>query len=81
MKKLTPEQASQFVEDCCSFKSYSNIEEYIEDIVVCLIYSPWRYTEERAREQVEERKAFVERFYKEKVPADDAAADVGYSCG
>ena len=39
------------------------------------------YSEKRAREQCEERMVWVERYYEEKVPADDAAADIGFNCG
>ncbi len=81
MKKLTEEQAEKFRKECCSFKDYNSIEEYIEDIVVILVHSTWRYTEERARERVEERMAFIRNSYERKDPADDCAIDVGYSCG
>ena len=43
---------------------------------------PWvHHSEKRAREQCEERMVWVERYYEEKVPADDAAADIGFNCG
>lgn len=77
---MTEEEADRFCEERCTFLDYKDISEYIEDIVTCLVYSSWNYTEQQAREQCEERKLFIERYFKDKVPADDAAADVGY-CG
>lgn len=81
IRKLTEEEAERFKEERCTFLDYKDIQEYIEDIVVCLMYSSWHYSEKRAREQCEERMVWVERYYEEKVPADDAAADIGFNCG
>ena len=57
------------------------INAYIEEVVVCLINSSWRYTEERAREIIKERYDYIEEAYKAKEPADDCCAEVGYHCG
>ena len=81
VKKMTEEEAWRFKEERCTFLEYKDIQEYIEDIVVCLVYSSWHYSEEEARQQCEERMAWVEMFFKRKEPADDAAADIGYCCG
>ena len=81
IRKLTEEEARQFTEERCTFMDYKNIQEYIEDIVICLIYSSWHYTEDEARRQCGERMVWVERYFEEKMPADDAAADIGYCCG
>ena len=81
MKRLTEEEAEKFIDERCQFLDYKSIDEYIEDIVVCLIYSSWHYTEERARKQCADRMIFIERSFAEKEPADDCAADVGYGCG
>ena len=81
VKKMTEEEARKFCEERCTFLEYKDIQEYIEDIVVCLVYSSWHYSEERARQQCEERMAWVEMFFERKEPADDAAADIGYCCG
>ena len=48
---------------------------------MCLVYSSWHYSEEEARQQCEERMAWVEMFFERKEPAHDAAADIGYCCG
>ncbi len=81
VKKMTGEEAWEFKESRCKWFDYGSIEEYIEDIVVCLVYSTWHYTEERARQQCEDRMGLIERSYEKKEPADDCAADVGYCCG
>lgn len=81
VKEMTREEARRFKEERCTFLDYTDIQEYIEDIVVCLVYSTWHYTEEEARKQCEERMGWVKRFYEQKEPADDAAADIGYCCG
>ena len=78
---MTDEEAEKFCDERCIFLDYKSIDEYLEDIVTCLVYSPWHYTEEEAREQCKERMVWVERYYEQKEPADDAAADIGYCCG
>lgn len=80
IRKMTEEEARQFQRERSTFLDYKDIQEYIEDIVVCLVYSSWHYTEEQARDQVRDRMVWVERYYEQKEPADDAAADIGY-CG
>lgn len=81
IKKLSEKEADAFVEARCKWLDYKSIDDYIEDIVVCLVYSPWHYTEKRAREQCEDRMNFIKQSFKEKMPADDCSADVGYNCG
>ena len=81
MKKMTPDEAWEFSRDRCKWKNYKSIRDYIEDIVTILVYSTWHYTEEQARESVEERKTLVEHYYGRKKPADDCACDVGYYGG
>jgi hypothetical protein len=75
------EDAWAYAKECSEFKDYPDIKEYIEDIVTLLVYSTWHYTEIQAREVVEERMAWVEKFFKDKVPADDAYVDIGYYGG
>lgn len=81
MKNMTRDEAKEFKKERCTFLNYKDIGEYIEDIVTCLVYSTWRFTEEEARERCEERKALIENSFAKKEPADDCAVDVGYSCG
>ena len=81
VREMTREEAEKFCDERNTFLDYKDIQEYIEDIVVCLVYSSWYYSEEGARKQCEERMVWVKRYYEQKVPADDAAADIGYCCG
>ena len=81
VKKMTEEEARKFCEERCTFLDYKDIQEYIEDIVVCLVYSSWHYSEERARQQCEERMAWIEEFFEQKEAAYHASADIGYCCG
>ena len=81
VKEMTNEEAWKFEEDCGTFKDYKSVSEYIEDIVTCLVYSTWHYTEDRARKRAEQEADYIKRCYSEKCPAADCAVDVGYQCG
>lgn len=78
---LNEKEARAHIKACKKFKEYDNIEEYIEDVVVCLVYSPWNYTEESARERVRYRMNYVRYAFEHREPADDCSIEVGYSCG
>lgn len=81
MRHLTEEEAQRFTEERCTFLEYSNIQEYIEDIVICLVYSSWHYSEEEAREKCVERMWIIEDGFMNRIPADDCCVDVGYCAG
>ena len=81
MRRLTEKEGRKYKEDCEKFKDYKDSEEYKEDVVICLVYSSWHYSEEEARELVNSRSDMIEEEYEAKTPADDCAADVGYFCG
>ena len=81
IKKMTEDEGCAFKRERDVWKNYKSIDDYIEDIVVCLIYSSWHYSEKAAREQCEERMIFIKQSFKGKVPANDCAVDVGYNCG
>lgn len=81
MKKMSAEEAKAFVNDRCKWKNYKSMDDYIEDVVTCLVYSPWHYSEESSRKRCKEAKAFIEQCYEKETPADDCASDVGYCCG
>ncbi len=79
MKKI--ENPKEFVKECDSFKDYKDINEYIEDVVACLVYSPWGYSEKRAREIVKDRKKYIKEAFENEEAANDCSAEVGYFCG
>ena len=82
MRFKSEEEERKFVKGCEEFKDYSSVDEYIEDAVMCLaLYRPWHYTEETARDRLENYREYVERCYSDKIPADDLAMDVGFTCG
>lgn len=81
MREMTREEAKKFKQDRCTFLDYKDIDEYIEDIITCLVYSTWHYTEEEARKQCEDRMGIIENAFEKKEPADDCSVDVGYCCG
>ena len=75
------EERKAFVKSCQTFKAYNDVKEYEEDVAACLVYSPWRYSEERAKERVKRENRYVQKAFKEKMPADDCSIEIGYSCG
>ncbi len=74
-------EAIQYVVGCKVFKDYKSFEEYKEDIVLCLIYSSWHYSEKEAAECIRDDIDFVREAFKKKICADSCAAEVGYACG
>lgn len=62
------------------FKDYNNIDEYIEDIVCCLI-KYCRYEEKSARSFVENKMHEIKKYYDLKYPAYDYAMDYYPICG
>lgn len=80
-KKMSEDDGRAFKRDRDTWKNYKSIDDYIEDIIVCLVYSSWHYSEEQAREQCEDRRGYIEESFDGKIPANDCAIEVGYCCG
>ena len=78
---MTPEEARAYVKECDAFKDYESMKAYIEDIVICLVYSSWHYSERVARKRVNDDMDYVKKSFEQKVPANDCAIEIGYSCG
>ena len=72
---------AQFESSCEKFKDYSNIDEYAEDVIKCLMCSSWQYTEAQARELVADEIEYVEESFGKKVPAADIYTNIGYVAG
>lgn len=70
-----------FYESCLVFKSYNNLDEYIDDIRKCLMLSDWHYSEQQANDRIEENRSFIEAAYNDGESAWSAAMDAGYCCG
>lgn len=81
MKKFSEDEAERFTESCRTFKKYNSIEDYIEDVVACLVYSSWHYTEEQARECIKDRMDYVKEAFLNEEPADACCAEVGFYAG
>ena len=72
-RSLTDEEV-KFVRDCFEWKNYRSKEAFVEDVVKCLMFSSWRYSEDDAREIVDKlRKDYIEEAYRDKEPAYDVS--------
>ena len=78
---MTKEDGKRYKNECNEFKDYNSIEEYIQDVVICLMFSSWNYSEERAWDIIKEREDYIKEAYDNKEPANDCCAEVGYHCG
>ena len=66
--------------ECAKFKDYKSIDEYVEDVMFCLIHS-CGYTEEAAENFAQTKRDEIERDYERKYPAYDLAMDYYPVCG
>ena len=66
--------------ECAIFRDYESIEEYVDDVIFCLMHS-CRYSEEAAKNFAEIKRDEIERCYERKCPADDLAMDYYNLCG
>ncbi len=73
-------EKNKYLDECDKFKNYNNINEYIDDIIFCLINS-CGYSEEDAKQFVKSEKEMIKRMYKSEDPANDVAMDFYPLCG
>ena len=66
--------------ECAVFRDYESIDEYVDDVIFCLMHS-CRYSEEAAKNFAEIKRDEIERCYEQKCPADDLAMDYYNLCG
>ena len=66
--------------ECAVFRDYESIDEYVDDVIFCLMHS-CRYSEEAAKNFTEIKRDEIERCYERKCPADDLAMDYYHLCG
>ena len=66
--------------ECAEFKDYIDIDEYIDDVIFCLIHS-CRYSEEAAKNFVKNEMVEIRKSYDSKIPADALAMDYYLLCG
>lgn len=73
-------EISKRLTECCKFKDYNNIDEYIGDVKFCLIHS-CRYPEETAISFIKDEIDLIKREYASEYPAYDLAMDYYPICG
>ena len=65
----------EVADSCDEFKDYSSLEEYVEDLILCIVASFTYYDEEGARKEVERSMDYVREAYDKQLPAGEAAYD------
>lgn len=75
------EDEKKFMEECDSFKEGGSVDEYKAEIVKYLTLCSWHYSEDDAKELVEDEASYIEEAFEKKEPVSDIALDIGYSCG
>ena len=66
--------------ECCKFRDYTSIDEYIDDVVFCLIHS-CRCTEKEVENFAKIKRDEIKKCYENRYPADDLAMDYFPLCG
>lgn len=75
------EYDDEYVNGCSEFKDYTSIDDYVRDIIICLMEAYSGYDEERSKELLKCAMENVKDSFKYKEPAWDFAVVYGYSCG
>ena len=70
-----------YFESLSKFKDYSSIDEYVRDIIICLIESYPGHSEKQARFLVKCHLPDIKDSYEYGEPAAYCSIDVGYCCG
>ena len=75
------EYDDEYVNGCSEFKDYASIDDYVRDIIICLMEAYPGYDEERSKELLKCAMDNVKDSFKYKESAWDFAVVYGYSCG
>ena len=70
-----------YVRGCSEFKDYNSFEEYVRDVIICLMESYPKRSEEHSRFLVKCNIEYVKSSYEYREPADYCVIEVGYCCG
>lgn len=70
-----------YVNGCEEFKEYDSFDEYVKDVIICLMAAYPHYDLKRSKEIVLHDMGLIEHSFEVKEPAFDIAIGVGYSCG
>lgn len=71
----------EYVNGCEEFKEYDSFDEYVKDVIICLMIVYHDFDLKGAKERVLHDMSLIEHSFEVKEPACDIAIDVGYSCG
>lgn len=70
-----------YVRGCSEFKDYSSFEEYVRDVIICLMESYPKHSEEHSRFLVKCNIEYVKSSYEYREPTNYCVIEVGYCCG
>ena len=75
------EYGKDYINGFCEFKDYNSLDEYIRDLIICLMESyPYR-SEDHARSLVKCNMDYIRSSYEHKEPIAYCSIEVGYCCG
>ena len=70
-----------YINRCKTFKDYNSLDEYVKDIIICLMDIFPYYDLERSKEDVKVEIKDIEHSFNVETPAYDYSIDLGYGCG
>ena len=70
-----------YINRCKKFKDYNSLDEYVKDIIICLMDIFPYYDLEMSKEDVKVEIKDIEHSFNVDIPAYDYAIDLGYGCG
>lgn len=75
------EYSDEYVDGCSEFKDYKSLDEYIHDIIICLMKVYPGYDEESSKQLVKIAFENVRQSFEYRESAYDFAVVYGFSCG
>ena len=71
----------KYADGCTKFKNYNSIDEYMDDVIICIMACYPHYNYPQASETAYRFLENVENSYEIKENAYDCGVDLGYCCG
>ena len=75
------EYDEDYVSGCSEFKDYNSFEEYVRDVIICLMESYPQRSEEHSRFLAKCNMEYIKSSFEYKEPAAYCIIEVGYCCG
>ena len=75
------EYDEDYVSGCGEFKDYNSFEEYVRDVIICLMESYPQRSEEHSRFLAKCNMEYIKSSFEYKEPAAYCIIEVGYCCG